>query len=117
MARVVVAVAGRMSDLTPDASPAHRFGAALRSWRIRRGLSQQGLADLVFQSAQTVAKTERAERWPSRELAASCDKVLVAGGELEALWPPVRAQQLAADRRRRAAGSGASHDGPGGAGR
>ncbi|GGJ90273.1 hypothetical protein GCM10010123_20070 [Pilimelia anulata] len=99
-----MAVAGRMSDLTPDASPAHRFGAALRSWRIRRELSQQGLADIVFQSAQTVAKVERAQRWPSRELAETCDKVLAAGGELEALWPPVRAQQLAADGRRRVAG-------------
>jgi transcriptional regulator with XRE-family HTH domain len=94
-------MAGRTKALTPEVSPRHWFGAELRRWRQLRGLSQRGLAALVLHSEETVAKVERAERWPSQAFAVGCDDALRAEGALVGLWPAVEQLRLASDRRYR----------------
>ena len=76
-----------------------RFGAELRRWRLARGLTQRGLAGLIWHSQELVAKVEKAERWPSWYLATQCDVALQTGGLLAGLWPAVERQRLACDRR------------------
>jgi len=93
-------MAGRARRLTPEASPRHWFGAEVRRWREGRGLSQRALARLIWHSEETVAKVEKAERWPSRDLAHRCDEVLDTGGVLLSAWPEVEQQRLANDGRR-----------------
>jgi transcriptional regulator with XRE-family HTH domain len=90
---------------TSPSSAAHsaateRFRWELRSCRVRRGLTQRALADLVRFSRETVAAVESGRRFGSHEFAVRCDDVLDTGGRLAALWPQVAAEQLAADGRR-----------------
>ncbi len=87
--------------LTPDVSAGHRFGAELRRWRTDRGLTQQALGALVWHSAESVAKVEKGQRWPSHDFTRRCERVLGAGGALMTLWPAVERQRLACDGRRR----------------
>ena len=89
----------RPRDLTPEASVRDRFGAELRRWRLARGLTQRGLAGLIWHSQELVAKVEKAERWPSWYLARHCDAALRTGGLLAGLWPAVERQRLASVRR------------------
>jgi tRNA (Thr-GGU) A37 N-methylase/DNA-binding XRE family transcriptional regulator len=72
--------------LNPHLSALDRFGAELRSWRERRGLSQAALARLVHVHPDLIAKVEKAVRRPTRELAVGCDAQLRAGGALLGLW-------------------------------
>jgi len=92
-------MAARSKALTPEASDRHRFGAELRRWREHRRLSQRRLAELVLHSEETVAKVERAERWPSQALAVLCDDALGTDGALMRLWAPVERQRIASDGR------------------
>ncbi|MFG1650094.1 helix-turn-helix transcriptional regulator [Micromonospora sp. NPDC049275] len=90
---------------TPPPSAAHsaasqQFRWALRDCRVRRGLTQRALADLVRFSRETVAAVESGRRFGSHEFAVRCDDVLDTGGVLASLWPQVAAEQLAADGRR-----------------
>ncbi|MEO3770472.1 helix-turn-helix transcriptional regulator [Micromonospora sp. B9E7] len=90
---------------TSPSSSAHsaasqRFRWELRDCRVRRGLTQRALADLVRFSRETVAAVESGRRFGSHEFALRCDDVLGTGGRLAALWPQVAAEQLAADGRR-----------------
>ncbi|MEH1163839.1 helix-turn-helix transcriptional regulator [Micromonospora sp. CPCC 205539] len=90
---------------TPPSTTAHsaaseRFRWELRNCRIRRGLTQRALADLVRFSRETVAAVESGRRFGSQEFADRCDDVLHTDGRLAALWPQVAAEQLAADGRR-----------------
>ncbi|WFE54581.1 helix-turn-helix transcriptional regulator [Micromonospora sp. WMMD1155] len=90
---------------TSPSSSAHsaasqRFRWELRDCRVRRGLTQRALADLVRFSRETVAAVESGRRFGSQEFALRCDEVLGTGGRLAALWPQVAAEQLAADGRR-----------------
>ena len=78
-------------SLNPDLSARDRFGAELRSWRQRAGLSQAALARLVHVHPDLIAKVEKAVRRPSRDLAADCDAALGAGGSLLGLWAPAAA--------------------------
>jgi DNA-binding XRE family transcriptional regulator len=87
--------------LTPEVSARHRFGAELRRWRTRRGLTHRRLAALVWHSTESVAKVEKGERWPSLDLTLRCERALGAGGALLALWPAVEQQRLESDGRRR----------------
>lgn len=87
--------------LTPGLSLRHQFGAELRRWRTERGLTHARLGDQVWHSAETVAKVEKSERWPSRDFTERCERVLDCGGALIGLWPAVEALRLAADGRRR----------------
>jgi hypothetical protein len=83
----------RPRALDPTASPRAYFGAQLRSWRVRRGLSQAALGRLTHVSGGLVAKVEKAERRPLPDLVARLDAVLETGGELArtaavvAAWP------------------------------
>ncbi|MFY1615504.1 helix-turn-helix transcriptional regulator [Micromonospora sp. WMMD736] len=90
---------------TPGPSAAYsaasqQFRWELRTCRVRRGLTQRALADLVRFSRETVAAVEAGRRFGSQEFAVRCDDVLDTGGRLAALWPQVAAEQLAADGRR-----------------
>ncbi|MGC4856596.1 helix-turn-helix transcriptional regulator [Micromonospora sp. DT4] len=90
---------------TPPSSAAHsapsqQFRWELRTCRVRRGLTQRALADLVRFSRETVAAVESGRRFGSHEFAVRCDDVLDTGGRLASLWPLVAAEQLAADGRR-----------------
>ncbi|WP_422740401.1 helix-turn-helix transcriptional regulator [Micromonospora sp. WMMD729] len=90
---------------TPPPSAAHaaasqQFRWELRTCRVRRGLTQRALADLVRFSRETVAAVESGRRFGSHEFAVRCDDVLDTGGRLASLWPQVAAEQLAADGRR-----------------
>jgi transcriptional regulator with XRE-family HTH domain len=94
-------VAQAPRDLVPDRSVRHFFGAELRRWRTGRDLSQDRLGALVLQSGDTIGKVEKAERWPTHDLAERCDRVLATGGDLARLWPLVEQQRIregAADR-------------------
>ncbi|MEU4475671.1 helix-turn-helix transcriptional regulator [Micromonospora sp. NPDC023888] len=82
------------------AAASERFRWELRECRVRRGLTQRALADLVRFSRETVAAVESGRRFGSHEFALRCDDVLGTGGRLAALWPQVAAEQLAADGRR-----------------
>jgi DNA-binding XRE family transcriptional regulator len=104
----------RPRELTPEASARDRFGAELRRWRLARGLTQRGLAGLIWHSQELVAKVEKAERWPSWSLATRCDAVLRTGGMLARLWPAVERQRLAGDRRAPAPAGRAGADNPAG---
>lgn len=83
----------RMRKLTPDASTKHRFGAELRLWRVQRGMSQAELGAGIMYSASTVAKVEKAERWPSRDFALQSDSVLRCNGSLLQLWEDAQRDQ------------------------
>ena len=72
--------------LDPDRSPADWFGVVLREWRMKRGLSQQSLADRVFQSRSLISFIEAAQRRPSLDLVLNLDRVLDAGGAIESAW-------------------------------
>ena len=73
----------RPKDLSPARSPRHWFGAELRHWRLRRGLSQEALGLLVHVSPAMIGKIEKAERACGPELAAALDSALDTGGVLE----------------------------------
>ncbi|MGH3916964.1 MAG: helix-turn-helix domain-containing protein [Pseudonocardiaceae bacterium] len=69
-------------ELTPYVSVRHFFGAELRWWRVRVGLSHDRLGALVNYSGDLVGKVEKAERVPTAELAQACDEVLGTEGAL-----------------------------------
>ncbi len=69
-------------ELDPLASPQSHFGAVLRSWRARRGLSLAQLGQLVHVSGDLLGKIEKAQRRALPDLVASLDMVLSANGDL-----------------------------------
>ncbi|MGH3917268.1 MAG: helix-turn-helix domain-containing protein [Pseudonocardiaceae bacterium] len=69
-------------ELTPYVSVRHFFGAELRWWRVRAGLSHDRLGALVNYSGDLVGKVEKAERVPTVALAQACDEVLGTEGAL-----------------------------------
>jgi len=88
-------MAQRPAELTPLASTRHFFGAELRYWRIRRGLSLAQLGQRVFASADLIAKVEKARRWPGAELVERCEAVLDSGGLLQRLYAFAQAERVA----------------------
>src|SRR6266508_621565 len=90
-------MAGR--EIAPRRSARDLFGAELRSWRRRNGVSHASLARSVHCSASQIGRIEQSDRWPSKDLAVACDTALVTGGALARLWPAVEEQrrQEAAD--------------------
>src|SRR6266511_41596 len=86
-------------EMAPRRSARDLFGAELRSWRRRNGLSHASLARSVHCSASQIGRIEQSDRWPSKDLAVACDTALVTGGALARLWPAVEEQrrQEAAD--------------------
>jgi hypothetical protein len=71
-------------------------------------MSQADLAKLVHVHPDLIAKVEKAARWPTEALAASCDTVLATGGLLIALWPDVARER---DEHRRPDRSSETSDG------
>lgn len=94
----------KLNQLTPTASLGHYFGAEVRRLRQARGLSQQGLAQLVLHSADLVRKVEAATRIPSRHLVERCDEVLGARGSLTRMWPMLERERSRRSVQFRAAG-------------
>ncbi len=90
-------MAGR--EMAPRRSARDLFGAELRSWRRRNGVSHASLAQSVHCSASQIGRIEQSDRWPSKDLAVACDTALGTGGALARLWPAVEEQrrQEAAD--------------------
>ncbi|MGH3905472.1 MAG: helix-turn-helix domain-containing protein [Pseudonocardiaceae bacterium] len=72
-------------ELTPYLSLRHFFGAELRQWRLRAGLSHDRLGAEINYSGDTIGKVEKAERVPTVPLAEACDRVLDTGGVLARL--------------------------------
>ncbi|GII86736.1 transcriptional regulator [Sphaerisporangium siamense] len=75
------------AELDPTTSPLAFFGAELRKFRQRAGVSQEDLANSISFSASLIGFVERAQRFPSRDFAERCDKALESNGELLRLWP------------------------------
>jgi transcriptional regulator with XRE-family HTH domain/tetratricopeptide (TPR) repeat protein len=68
--------------LTPQASPAHFWGAELRARRTGRGLSLDALGRLVYRDRSYLAKIEKGQRSISEDLARACDQAVGAEGTL-----------------------------------
>ena len=83
-------------ELSPYESVQHFFGAELRRWRERRGLSQHTLGQRTNFDASLIGKVEKAERTPSLTLAEACDRVLETDGALARLWPLVERERAQA---------------------
>jgi transcriptional regulator with XRE-family HTH domain len=66
-------VAARELDLA--ASPLHVFGAMLRRYRVRSGMSQEQLGARVFCSPDLIGKIENGQRVPTGQFAEACDSV------------------------------------------
>lgn len=69
------------------ASPLGVFGAMLRSYRVKAGMSQEQLGARVYLSDDMVGKIENGQRVPTEQFAAACDAVpeLNTGGALAEL--------------------------------
>jgi hypothetical protein len=93
------------SPLTPHASVAHFFGAELRHRRLCARLSARQLAPQVLASPGLLDKVERAQRFPSVDLAVRCDQVLDAEGALIRLHGLVMAERAAVQPRRNLPGN------------
>ncbi|BCJ76901.1 hypothetical protein CS0771_64450 [Catellatospora sp. IY07-71] len=72
--------------LDPDASPRARFGAKLREARQAAQMSVSHLAAQIPVHPDSIAKYEKADRWPARGIAEKLDSVLQARGVLLAAW-------------------------------
>ncbi len=76
-----------LDDLDPAMSPLRVFGAELRHYRTRAGLSQEQLGGRVYCSGDLVGKIENGQRAPMEGFAAACDAIpeLGTGGALTRL--------------------------------
>ena len=82
------------ADLIPHAPAQHFFGAELRYYRLRAGLSQRQLAPLVLVEATTIGKVEMAQRYPTLDFAERCDSVLGCDGALVRLHDLVCSERV-----------------------
>lgn len=64
-----------LDDFDPAMSPLRVFGAELRHYRTRAGLSQEQLGARVYCSGDLVGKIENGQRAPMEEFAAACDAI------------------------------------------
>lgn len=76
----------RPNELTPDASPWHRWGYELRQFREARGLAQQVLARVALIDRSHIGRFERAERPVPRHAAVRLDQALHTAGALVRGW-------------------------------
>jgi transcriptional regulator with XRE-family HTH domain len=74
-------------DFDSAMSPLRVFGAELRHYRTRAGMSQDQLGGRVYCSGDLVGKVENGQRTPTEEFATACDGVpeLGTGGALTRL--------------------------------
>lgn len=99
-------------------SPWKTFGAVLRQWREKNGLSLRGLANQTHWSFSLLAHWERGEQHPHADAVKRLDAALGSGGELVAAaldaWE-AEAERLRADLRRARRGTfsakRSAHDG------
>ncbi|MFF5335400.1 helix-turn-helix domain-containing protein [Streptomyces sp. NPDC013181] len=82
----------RPNELTPDASPWHRWGYELRQFREARGLAQQLLARKALIDRSHIGRFERAERPVPRAAAVRLDEALDAAGALVRGWDRAEAE-------------------------
>lgn len=68
--------------LTPWLDMPSLFGAELRQWRQRRGLTQDELGRAIHISGDMISKIEKAVRRPQMRFAQACDQILETGGAL-----------------------------------
>ena len=62
-------------DFGPAMSPLRVFGAELRHYRTRAGLSQEQLGARVYCSGDLIGKVENGQRAPTEEFTVACDDV------------------------------------------
>jgi transcriptional regulator with XRE-family HTH domain len=89
--------------LDPHASPLAYFGAELRAWRSRRGLSQAQLGQLVHVSGDLLGKVEKAQRRPLPDLIRRLDAALGAEGQLTRVAEALHGGSLVPEGRARSA--------------
>ncbi|MGH3319666.1 MAG: helix-turn-helix domain-containing protein [Streptosporangiaceae bacterium] len=75
--------------LDPGASPSAFFGAELRHYRTRAGLSQEQLGERINYSGALVGAVETADRRPQLDFARRCDEALGTDGALTRLMVTV----------------------------
>ncbi|WP_371801595.1 helix-turn-helix domain-containing protein [Streptomyces sp. NBC_01732] len=98
-------------ELTPNASPWHRWGYELRETRKARGMSLQGLSELALCDKAHLGRFERAERPVPRAIALTLDDKLNAGGALVRGWDRANEDQPSATATHGTSGAGArSHE-------
>jgi transcriptional regulator with XRE-family HTH domain len=74
-------------SIRPQTCPARlRFGRRLRHWRTTAALTQADLGRALTYDHSYISKVESGVRWPPRELAERCDRLLGARRELIDLW-------------------------------
>jgi transcriptional regulator with XRE-family HTH domain len=75
-------------ESAPEGTPRHVFGAMLRFYRSRAGLTQDQLAALAHVSGKLISAYENGWRVPTRPTTAEIDAVreLASNGALTALW-------------------------------
>jgi transcriptional regulator with XRE-family HTH domain len=75
-------------DFDSAGSPLRVFGAELRHYRTRAGLSQDQLGTRVYCSGDLVGKIEKGQRAPNRKFTAACDETpeLDTRGALMRIW-------------------------------
>jgi transcriptional regulator with XRE-family HTH domain/tetratricopeptide (TPR) repeat protein len=79
-------VGQRRADLTPDASPWHKWGARLRHHRDACSLSLEQLGARVHVSRSYLSKLERGLRPVPQQIATACDRALELDGTLIRMW-------------------------------
>lgn len=72
-------------DGSTNTSPLGMWGAELRYYRTKAGLSQEELGERISYSAKTVSAVETGRLAPSQDLATRCDEEFETGGVL-ARW-------------------------------
>jgi transcriptional regulator with XRE-family HTH domain len=80
----------RPRELTPHASAQHYWGAELRSWRVKRGLSLDELGQKIHRDRSYLSKIELGKRPAPADLAADCDRALDAADALVRLHRNLR---------------------------
>ncbi|MEU5645752.1 helix-turn-helix domain-containing protein [Streptomyces milbemycinicus] len=78
-------MAGSAGNNEPESSDSHKaFGAIVKVFRERAGLTQEELAPLLQYSVQTLASIEQGRRFPQTEFVERAEEVLDAFGVLRA---------------------------------
>ncbi|MFJ6213781.1 helix-turn-helix domain-containing protein [Streptomyces sp. NPDC092296] len=77
-------------ELDPEKSPSAAFGLRLRTLRDERGWTQDELAERIGCSGTHISAVETGRRPPTRQFAASADKVFRTGDRLERQSQAVR---------------------------
>lgn len=73
-------MAARPRELTPDRSARHLFGAKMRAFRERAGMSLEGLSDVVNISRSHLSRIETAEVMPPPSLPGTLDAAFGTDG-------------------------------------